>query len=189
MTVIYLIDSAGALTGPVTLPVIPGIGIQLPSNAIELEKEPTAPERNHVLAWIEGKVITVADNRGPVFSIATGLQEQWTALGELPEGYTTVTSPGPFHVWVNSEWQLNDAALEASKAVEVLAVRDDQLRLAALRIAPLQDAHDLGDISEVEESLLTSWKRYRVALNRIEQQEGYPINVIWPPMPGAAEPQ
>lgn len=189
MTVIYLTDPAGVLTGPVTLPVVPGMGVQLPGNAIELADELATPEAGYVLTLIDGEVVVVADYRGPVFMTATGDQEEWSALGQLPDGYTIEPKPGPFHVWLDGGWQLDQAALTASKTAEVQALRDERLRMAALRIAPLQDAHDLGESTETEEALLLSWKRYRIALNRIEQQAGYAVAVDWPLPPGAEQPE
>ncbi|TBV12809.1 phage tail protein [Stutzerimonas kirkiae] len=64
--------------------------------------------------------------------------------------------------------------------------RDVLLTEAATRIAPLQDAVDLGDASSDEEAALLSWKRYRVALNRLAQQEGYPARIEWPVSPAEA---
>lgn len=61
--------------------------------------------------------------------------------------------------------------------------KDVMLKEAALRIAPLQDAVDLDDASEEEVDSLKKWKQYRVALNRITQQEGYPDSINWPTMP------
>lgn len=53
-------------------------------------------------------------------------------------------------------------------------------------MAPLQDAIDIGVSTEAEDALLLAWKRYRVALNRIDQQPGYPIDVAWPERPDQA---
>jgi Caudovirales tail fibre assembly protein. len=65
------------------------------------------------------------------------------------------------------------------------AQRDQLLRSAATRIAPLQDAVDLGgDASDGDVASLKQWKQYRVALNRIEQQTGFPVTVDWPTAPG-----
>lgn len=66
---------------------------------------------------------------------------------------------------------------------QVLAMRNALLATAALRIAPLQDAVDLGDATAAEEAALKAWKQYRVALNRIEQQSGFPGSVVWPKAP------
>lgn len=68
-------------------------------------------------------------------------------------------------------------------AAENLAVRDDLLRAAGLRIAPLQDAVDLGEATDDETASLKLWKQYRVQLNRIESQAGWPENVAWPESP------
>lgn len=61
--------------------------------------------------------------------------------------------------------------------------RDQLLQLAALRIAPLQDAVDIGTATEAEAAMLLSWKQYRVALNRISEQPGYPSEITWPAAP------
>lgn len=61
--------------------------------------------------------------------------------------------------------------------------RDELLAEAALRIAPLQDAVDLGEATDGEQAALAAWKQYRVALNRIEQQDGFPANINWPSAP------
>lgn len=68
-------------------------------------------------------------------------------------------------------------------AAEVLAQRDALLSIAALRIAPLQDAVDLDDATAAEEALLKAWKQYRVALNRIESAAGFPGSLEWPREP------
>lgn len=64
-----------------------------------------------------------------------------------------------------------------------LAQRDALLRDAATRIAPLQDAVDLEIATPEEQASLITWKQYRVALNRIEQQAGYPTEILWPTAP------
>lgn len=54
---------------------------------------------------------------------------------------------------------------------------------ADYRIAPLQDAVDLEEATAEEAALLTQWKRYRVALNRVDTQPGWPEVVEWPTPP------
>jgi hypothetical protein len=54
---------------------------------------------------------------------------------------------------------------------------------AGIRIAPLQDAVDLGDASDSDVASLKLWKQYRVTLNRIERQTGFPATVDWPAAP------
>ncbi|KER02426.1 tail fiber assembly protein [Photorhabdus temperata] len=49
---------------------------------------------------------------------------------------------------------------------------------ASERIAPLQDAVDLGIATEAEKEALLSWKKYRVMLNRIDIKQAPDIE--WP---------
>lgn len=60
------------------------------------------------------------------------------------------------------------------------AARDYFLALAALAIAPLQDAEDLDEATAQETVLLRSWKQYRVAVNRIDLTVAAPH---WPVAP------
>lgn len=50
-------------------------------------------------------------------------------------------------------------------------------------VAPLQDALDIGEITEAERTELNMWKKYRVDLNRISDQPGYPNAINWPAAP------
>ncbi|WP_308812225.1 tail fiber assembly protein [Pseudomonas plecoglossicida] len=59
-----------------------------------------------------------------------------------------------------------------------------QRRAAAdTAIAPLQDAVDLDEATELEVAALNQWKRYRVELNRLPYQPGYPSAIDWPAPP------
>ncbi|WP_156515839.1 tail fiber assembly protein [Achromobacter ruhlandii] len=60
------------------------------------------------------------------------------------------------------------------------ARRDVLLEHAGLRMAPLQDAVDLGIATNAEQESLTAWKTYRVHLNRVPDQAGYPAAIDWP---------
>lgn len=68
-------------------------------------------------------------------------------------------------------------------SLEVLAKeRDTLLGIAAVRIAPLQDAVDLRVATEDEQSRLIAWKTYRVALGRLDLTVA---PVEWPEAPNA----
>lgn len=60
---------------------------------------------------------------------------------------------------------------------------DALLKQAANAMAPLLDAESLGIISETEREQLTAWQRYRVALYRLPQTEGWPAEVTLPEAP------
>lgn len=183
MSVIYLKAAGGVLVGPVALLEVPGIGFQTPDDAIALDAELAEPPPGYAWALVSGVPALLADHRGTVYSTSTGEAVSFDALGELPEGLTLNPPPGKFYEWHAGAWQLDMAALKAAEAAQALLDRDDKLRQATVRLAPLQDAHDLGESTTEEETALLGWKRYRIALNRIEQQSGYPLNIDWPPAP------
>lgn len=68
-----------------------------------------------------------------------------------------------------------------------LARRDSLLAAAALRMAPLQYAVDLNDVTAAEEAAMLIWKRYCVDLNRVELQPDFPDQVDWPVSPDALD--
>ena len=57
------------------------------------------------------------------------------------------------------------------------AARDALLAVAALRIAPLQDALDLGAATDADVATLKAWKQYRVAVNRVDLAS---TDTMWP---------
>lgn len=182
----YLFDGSGALSGPVEFIVTPGIGIQLPGNAVELAYELPEPEPGRSWALIKGVPREVIDRRGVVYRKDGGAQQIWTELGELPDTLTAQPWPGEFHIWRDNAWVLDEQARLASVRQQCLGQRDALLRDAVLRIAPLQYAEDIGDANHDEQLLLIEWKLYSVELNRIEKQAGFPDEITWPVAPGAA---
>lgn len=127
---IYIADHAGALTGPVELPTIPGIGVQLASNAIELESPLAEPSAGKVWALVEGQPQQVTDHRGVVYSTSTGEALQHDALGDLPEGLTPEPRHSADHRWNNGCWEF-DAALQATNRQAVQAMLCQQVDNAA----------------------------------------------------------
>lgn len=64
--------------------------------------------------------------------------------------------------------------------------RTELLMRAAHAIAPLQDALDLETATQAEIDLLKQWKAYRVAVNRVTEQDTYPHDVSWPIAPSSS---
>ena len=182
----YLIDHLGCLTGPVEFDVTPGLGVQLPSNAIQLSFQLPAPESGRVWTLVNSVPRELIDRRGMVYRKDGGAQQIWTELGELPDTLTAQPWPGEFHIWRDNAWVLDEQACLASVRQQCLDQRDALLRDAVLRIAPLQYAEDIGDASHDEQLLLIEWKLYSVELNRIEKQAGFPDEITWPVAPGSA---
>lgn len=68
--------------------------------------------------------------------------------------------------------------LEAAQA-EVVRLR----AIADYAVAPLQDAVDVDEATDAEIALLKEWKKYRVSLSRVPDQEQYPSSIEWPIAP------
>lgn len=127
---IYLADNMGVLIGPVELPVIPGIGVQVPSNAIQLPAELPESAAGKVWALVGGQPQQLADHRGQVYSTNTGEPLQHADLGELPAGLTFEPRPSPDHSWNGNAWAF-DADLQAINRKALQAALCQQVDTAA----------------------------------------------------------
>ncbi len=79
-----------------------------------------------------------------------------------------------------------EAKAQAAAEQLLAAVVADQAQRRAVAdaaIAPLQDAVDIDEATTDEEARLKLWKKYRVALSRVPEQEGYPNEIGWPAPP------
>lgn len=87
------------------------------------------------------------------------------------------------------DWsQVITAEAKAQAAAEQLlaAVTSDLAQRRAIAdaaIAPLQDAVDIDEATPDDEARLKLWKKYRVVLSRLPEQEGYPNEIDWPAPP------
>ena len=63
------------------------------------------------------------------------------------------------------------------------AILEGKLQQAARAMAPLEDAEKIGIITDSEAAKLLAWRRYRVALYRLPESEGWPIVKEWPESP------
>ncbi|WP_323088749.1 MULTISPECIES: tail fiber assembly protein [Pseudomonas] len=102
-----------------------------------------------------------------------------------PEAMATPPSQGYASIdWsqlVTAEAKAQAAADQLRAAVTVEIAR--RRSLADNAIAPLQDAVDIYEATPDEEALLKLWKKYRVSLSRLPEQEGYPNEIDWPEPP------
>jgi hypothetical protein len=155
----------------------------VPGNAVLLPKALAPAKSEHSWAMIDGSPQQIRDLRGSVFRTVDGSELGWYALGDLPEGLTREPRPGEHFIWKNGKWTLDKSAQRATQTLQVLDRRDELLREAQLRIAPLQYAEKLGSATESETEGLVTWMRYSVELNRIEQQDQFPDKIDWPALP------
>lgn len=179
----YLIDNAGVLIGPVEFPVVPGLGLELPSKAVHLSKTLENAKPGHAWVMVDGLPEERVDHRGIVYRTDNGKSLLWREVGELPDSVTTKPWPGPHYHWTGMDWMLDQSARLAEKKAQVLLERDTLMQHAQLRIAPLQYAEQLQLITSDEQAALLGWMHYCVELNRLEQSPGFPMSVEWPAPP------
>ncbi|WDH25058.1 tail fiber assembly protein [Pseudomonas chlororaphis] len=119
---------------------------------------------------------------------------------KLSEGESVTTDTG---LWIpadpeNADWQdyllwlaagntpaqrFSETELKQQKLLEA-SLEISRLRsIADYAIRPLQDAADVEEASAAEDAELKTWKRYRLALSRVEDQPGYPETIDWPELP------
>ncbi|WP_236247827.1 tail fiber assembly protein [Pseudomonas mosselii] len=108
--------------------------------------------------------------------------------GEVALPGIAATEPQPATVGVIDWSRVITAGQKAANLLEqqrAEAAAEIALRRAQAdqAIAPLQDAVDLDEATEAEALRLKEWKRYRVALNRLPEQPGYPAVIDWPAPP------
>jgi hypothetical protein len=185
MTYYYVVnETTQELTGPIELPITPGIGVQVPGNVIELAEQLPAAEPGYVWVWRNGQTSKLVDLRNRfVYRKDDGSYVYWTELGSLPDDLTLKPRPNAYYFWKDDDWVLNLEAERAGLAAQADVERDSRLREVVIRVAPLQYAYDLGEATSDQLASLQAWKRYALNLARIELQADYPLIIEWPSAP------
>ncbi|EAA8665584.1 tail fiber assembly protein, partial [Salmonella enterica] len=100
--------------------------------------------------------------------------------GPLPENVTSVSPGGEYQKWDSKAkvWVKDEAAETAARLREAEGNKSRLLQMASGKIAPLQDAVDLGIATDDEKAQLDEWKKYRVLVNRVDT-----TNPDWPQKP------
>lgn len=96
--------------------------------------------------------------------------QQWIGEGNLPDP------------------RFSEDELKAQKLIQA-SLEVSRLRaIADYNIKPLQDAVDIDEAGAEVLASLRLWKKYRVALSKVEAQMGYPMTIEWPASPPEAKP-
>ncbi|KIZ46306.1 hypothetical protein OO18_03630 [Raoultella ornithinolytica] len=180
VTVYHISDDTGELVGVEELSIPPHTG--LPACSTQNSPPEIASGEAAVFNAAAGQWSLIEDHRGQsVYSTASGEPVEISALGELPEGVTTKAPTGSYQKWDGENW-VNDAEAkhqaEVSSAIDLLT---ELMREANAKIAPLNDAVELGIQTDEEVMQLTAWKKYRVALSRIDTSTA--PDIAWPEIP------
>lgn len=119
------------------------------------------------------------DHRGKtVYDIATGQGIYITEIGPLPDNAVTKAPGGPHRKWNGRSWVKDKAAEQATLITQAQEEKSRRMREASHHISLLSDAIELGMATEEEKARLIDWKKYRVLLNRINQEDAPKIK--WP---------
>lgn len=141
-------------------------GTGLPAYATHIS--PPATPAGMVALFINDVWQTVVDNRGKTaWHKETGQPHIISEPGDLHAGLTFESPRSAFDIWDGMQWVKDEEAERQS----IIARNEEQkaalMKEASAQIAILEDAQTLGIATEDELKLLTSWKLYRVKLNRI----------------------
>ncbi|ECQ0824939.1 tail fiber assembly protein [Salmonella enterica subsp. enterica] len=119
------------------------------------------------------------DHRGEtVYDTTTGNQIYISEPGPLPENVTSVSPGGEYQKWDGKAWVKDEAAEKAAQLRQAEETKNNLLQMATEKIAPLQDAVDLGEATDDEKARLLAWKKYRVQVNRVDT-----VTPVWPEQP------
>ncbi|EEF4621455.1 tail fiber assembly protein [Salmonella enterica subsp. enterica serovar Praha] len=119
------------------------------------------------------------DHRGEtVYDTTTGNPVYISEPGPLPENVTSVSPDGEYQKWDGKAWVKDAAAEIAAQLRQAEETKKRLLQMASEKIAPLQDAVDLGIATYDEKAQLDEWKKYRVLVKRV-----YTTNPDWPDVP------
>ncbi|HGP2683861.1 TPA: tail fiber assembly protein [Salmonella enterica] len=112
------------------------------------------------------------DHRGEtVYDTTTGNQVYISEPGPLPENVTSVSPDGEYQKWDGKAWVKDEAAETAARLREAEGTKSRLLQMASEKIAPLQDAVDLGLATDDEKARLLAWRKYRVQVNRVDTSD------------------
>lgn len=159
-------DSAtGELMNTYDVRILAGTGIPRFST---LTLAPAADE-GHAVCWNGSEWKQVIDLRGATaYEKATGEPTTVKNLGPLSEELTISAPSTPYDKWDGETWVTDAAAAQAAAKAEAEFQRSLLLNTANAEIAWRQDAVDVGESTEDETAALTTWKKYRIQLMRVD---------------------
>ncbi|MEQ1977284.1 tail fiber assembly protein [Xenorhabdus sp. SGI240] len=102
-------------------------------------------------------------------------------IGELKPEHTLLAPQTPFDNWNETLWVTDNAALKSHHIQQAEQQKLSLQQQADIVIKPLQDAVDLDMATAAEKSSLTTWRKYRVLLNRVDCATAPDIQ--WPEQP------
>ncbi|NHB96137.1 tail fiber assembly protein [Photorhabdus stackebrandtii] len=125
---------------------------------------------------------TVPDYRGKTaYNTQTGVQQEVTELGELPDILTFKKPDTDYDKWNGKEWVVDKDLLKSHQIDEAKQKQAALLQQANETLSLLQDSVDLEVATDSEKAALLEWKKYRVLLTRVDTSQA--PDVEWPEVP------
>ncbi|EAY1485041.1 tail fiber assembly protein [Salmonella enterica] len=154
----------------------------LPANCTDIAP-PDIPSSHIAVFDAETKTWSLQeDHRGEtVYDTTTGNHVYISDPGPLPENVTLVSPDGEYQKWDGKAWVKDEAAEKAAQLRQAEETKSRLLQMASEKIAPLQDAVDLGLATDDEKAQLDERKKYRVLVNRVNTSTAPKID--WPKKP------
>ena len=156
----------------------------MPENAVTVAPPLAAP--GHVLLFSEDEWQQIEDRTGVTYYTADG---QAKIVSEpyfvLPDDCTFSPPSTPYDHWNGHEWVTD---VDMVRNAQLGAARDElsrRNREAADAIALLQDAVEFGTATPADDAALIEWRKYRLALSRIDINDAPDIS--WPTPPNLTQ--
>ncbi|MDE9556235.1 tail fiber assembly protein [Xenorhabdus bovienii] len=162
------------------------IGVSLSAGAYLDEPELPKSEDIAICRHRDGQLwLHVPDYRGKTaYHISTREPRVIQQLGQLPPELTLLKPKTEFDVWNGRKW-LTDIVAQKANKMELAETKRAQLRQQAeAKITPLQYAVEMALATEDEKRVLIDWKKYLVALSRLDISAI--TDITWPEKPNVA---
>lgn len=145
----YTFDKDGVLSKSV-FPETPGVGVQIPTNGVELEELPV--KEGYVWLYNNGEVTQTKDNRGVYYLKETGEAVEYKELGDIPNTLTKKAPTSPYDKWDGKKW-VKDDEKEFKDQVPVSLSRFQAITMLRLTKVPGSEITLYKATSEYLESL------------------------------------
>ncbi|OTA17188.1 tail assembly chaperone [Xenorhabdus beddingii] len=158
----------------------------LPAGAYLDKPEPPPSDNMAICRAADGKSwIHVPDFRGRMaYHTQTRQHIEIKSIGELPPELTFLAPQTLFDQWNGKQWVTDIAAQYQYERQQVEKLRTQLRQQAEAIITPLLYALDTELATEDEKQALIEWKKYLVALSRLDISE--PMSITWPEQPNVA---
>ncbi|MEE7414129.1 tail fiber assembly protein [Escherichia marmotae] len=149
----------------------------LPANSTDIAPPDIPAGFAAVFNADEMKWHLMEDHRGKtVYSTETGAAVTVSELGSLPENVTSVSPDGEYQCWDGSQWVTDEEARRNALINQAAEKKASLLKQMGEQIAVLQDAVDFGEATPEEQEQLTTLRKLRIKLNRIQPESAPDID-------------